>query len=225
MFLYAFVSFGLSFILLLFGVFSLKKVQHQSQVLFATIPIVLCIQQFCEGILWLALPFSDLHLLQKSTIFLHLNFTQLLWPLYIPLAILFLEKHMSRKIILSILVGIGFAVSCLLAHCLCNYNVHAQIHDSKILYIQPYPEKFKLLGSILFAIATIVPCFVSHIKQMRILGVLILFSYGISAIFYQSYLISVWCYFTIAISYSVWLIMKNTALINTNDETALPITI
>lgn len=225
MFLYAFVSFGLSFMLLLFGVFSLKKVQYQSQVLFATIPIVLCIQQFCEGILWLALPFSNLHLLQKSTVFLHLNFTQLLWPLYIPIAILFLEKHKSRKMILSILVGIGLVVSCFLAHCLCNYSVHAQIHQSTILYIQPYPEQFRLLGSILYAIATIVPCFVSHIKQMRILGVLILFSYGVGAVFYQSYLISVWCYFTIPISYSVWFIMKYTVLTNTNDETVLPITI
>ncbi|MGZ9675781.1 DUF6629 family protein [Flavobacterium sp. GNP001] len=225
MFLYAFVSFGLSFVLLLFGVFSLKKVQHQSQVLFATIPIVLCIQQFCEGVLWLVLPFSNLHLLQKCTVFFHLNFTQVVWPLYIPIAILFLEKHKIRKIILGILVGIGLIVSCFLAHCLCNYSVHAQIYESSILYIQPYPEDFRLLGSILYGTATIVPCFISHIKLMRVLGVMIFFSYCIGMFFYQNYLISVWCFFTIPISYSVWFILKNTALRNAKDAAVLPITI
>nr|WP_315250667.1 DUF6629 family protein [uncultured Flavobacterium sp.] len=200
-------SFSASIILSVIGVASLKKVQHKSQVVFASIPLLFAIQQVSEGILWLTLPYSNLQYLQKSTTFFFLIFAQIIWPLYVPVSILLLEKQKTRRNFQRILVGIGLLVSCYLAYCLCNYNVYAKIDCYHISYIQPYPEKFRVLGGILYGISTIVPSFFSHIKRMWILGVTILISYIITSLFYENYLISVWCFFASVISIAVWLIM------------------
>jgi hypothetical protein len=201
-------SFGAGIILSGIGAASLKKVQHQSQVMFAAIPLLFAIQQFSEGILWLSLPYPDLQYLQKNTTFFFLVFAQIIWPLYVPVSILLLEKQETRKNYQRILVCIGLLVSCYLAYCLCNYNVYAEIDCRHISYIQPYPEKFRILGGILYGIATIVPSFFSHIRRMWILGVTVLISYIITSLFYENYLISVWCFFASVISIAVWLIMS-----------------
>lgn len=52
------------------------------------------------------------------------------------------------------------------------------------------------------------PAFFSHIRHMRILGISVLLSYIISIIFYEDYLVSVWCFFASIISISVYIIMQ-----------------
>lgn len=201
-------SFGAGIVLSAIGIVSIKKVQHRSQFMFAAIPLLFAIQQFSEGILWLTLPYPDLQYFQRGTTFFFLIFAQIIWPLYVPVAILLLEKQKTRKNIQRILVGIGLLVSCHLAYCLYNYNVHAEIDCYHITYIQPYPEKFRVLSGILYGIATIAPSFFSHIRRMWMLGVTILISYIITYLFYENYLVSVWCFFASVISISVWIIMR-----------------
>lgn len=201
-------SFGAGVVLSAIGITSIKKVQHHYQCMFAAIPLLFAIQQFSEGILWLTLPYPDLQLIQRGTTFFFLIFAQIVWPVYIPVAILLLERQKTRKNIQRVLVGIGLLVSCNLAYFLINYEVHAEIDCYHITYIQSYPEKFRILGGILYGIATIAPAFFSHIKRMWMLGVTILISYIITALFYENYLISVWCFFASVISISVWVIMR-----------------
>jgi hypothetical protein len=86
-------SFGAGIVLSAIGVASLKKVIHPSQTLFAAIPILFAVQQLCEGFLWLALTHPGYSFLQDFTTYLFLSFAQVLWPLYVPLAVyLFQEK-------------------------------------------------------------------------------------------------------------------------------------
>lgn len=200
-------SFGAGILLSGIGVASLKKVQHQSQIMFAAIPLLFAIQQFSEGILWLILPHPDLKYLQGSTTFFFLIFAQVVWPLYVPVAIMLLEKQKTRKNFQKILVGIGLLVSCHLAYCLFTYNVYSVIDCYHISYIQLYPDQFRAVSGLLYGIAIIVPPFFSHIKRMWMLGVTILISYVITSLFYETYLVSVWCFFASIISISVWVVM------------------
>jgi hypothetical protein len=55
--------------------------------------------------------------------------------------------------------------------------------------------------------ATILPPFFSPLKRMWMLGLAILISYIISAIFYEHYILSVWCFFASVISISVYAII------------------
>ncbi len=48
-------SFGTGIILAVISVASLKKVQYLNHVYFAAIPLIFCIQQITEGLLWLVL--------------------------------------------------------------------------------------------------------------------------------------------------------------------------
>nr|WP_156062649.1 DUF6629 family protein [Flavobacterium chilense] len=124
------------------------------------------------------------------------------------MAILLLEKEKTRKHIQRVLVAIGILVSAYLTYCLFNFNIRSEIDCYHIAYIQTYPEPFRIMGGLLYIIATILPPFFSHIRRMWWLGVMVLISYVITTVFYESYLVSVWCFFASVISLSVYLIMS-----------------
>jgi hypothetical protein len=201
------VSFGAGAVLTVIGVATIKKTQHSSQLLFASIPFIFGMQQIAEGILWLSLPNPDYLNVQTIFTYVFLFFAQILWPLWVPVAILLLEKESTRKNIQKVLVGAGLLVGAYLAYCLLFYRVEAKIVGQHIMYLQDYPVSFRNYGIILYALATIVPPFFSHIKNMWLLGVIILLSYVIAAIFYEHYVLSVWCFFASIISLSILFII------------------
>ena len=144
---------------------------------------------------------------QKIFTYIFLFFAQIVWPLWVPIAILLLEKNATRKNIQKVLVGAGLIVGAYLAYCLLTFNVEAKIIGHHITYLQDYPSSFRNYGIILYALATIVPPFFSHIKRMWMLGTTILISYIITKIFYTDYIISVWCFFAAVISGVVFAIL------------------
>jgi len=204
-------SFGAGAVLTIIGVAAIKKTHHKSQLLFASIPFIFGVQQLAEGVLWVSLPNPDLVNIQKIATYTFLFFAQVVWPIWVPIAILFLEKSKTRKTIQRILIGIGIFVGCYLSSCLLIFNVEAKIIGHHIAYMQDYPDSLRYYVIILYSLATIAPSFFSHIKWMWILGTCILVSYIIAAIFYQHYIISVWCFFSSIISISIYMIMVEIA--------------
>lgn len=200
-------SFGAGIVLSVIGVVSLKKAQAPSQLLFASIPLFFAAQQIVEGFLWLSLPRPNWTQWQKPLTYLFLIFAQIIWPLWVPISILLLEKDGKSEKTQKALVGLGFLVSVYLGYCLLNYPVHAVIMGSHISYVQDYPKDLRIYIGALYVIATIAPPFFSSIRRMWMLGTSILISYLIATLFYNHYLVSVWCFFASVISVSVYLIM------------------
>ena len=200
-------SFSAGIVLTVIGIVAIKKVQHRSQFMFAAIPLVFAVQQFSEGLLWLTLPYPELQFVQKNTAYFFLIIAQILWPIYVPVAILLVEKEKTRKKIQWVLIVFGLLASCRLAYCLLVYDANALIDCYHITYIQDYPQKLRWVTGILYVISTIAPPFFFHIKRMWMLGTTIMISYLITALFYENYLVSVWCFFASIISISVWFIM------------------
>lgn len=201
-------SFSAGVVLTAIGVASIKKVQHPSQTMFALIPFIFAIQQVSEGLLWLSIPNEEWSYLQISITYFYLIIAQIIWPVWVPVSILLLEKEKTRKRTQRILVAVGILVSIYLTYCLFNFNIRSEIDCYHIAYIQTYPETFRVLGGLLYIVATILPPFFSHIRRMWWLGVMVLISYVITTIFYESYLVSVWCFFASVISLSVYFIMS-----------------
>ncbi|RKR84718.1 hypothetical protein BDD43_4969 [Mucilaginibacter gracilis] len=207
-------SFGAGVALTVIGVASLKKVQHPSQILFAAIPLIFAVQQIAEGVLWLILPHPALLHLQKYITYFFLVFAQIIWPLWLPVAVLLLEKSKTRRLFQKILIGIGLLVSGYLTYCLIHYPVHADINCYHIAYEQVYPAKLRVMGGLLYIIATIAPPLFSHIRRMWILSLTVFISYIITTVFYDNYVVSVWCFFASVVSLSVYFIMREVSEID-----------
>jgi hypothetical protein len=208
-------SFGAGIVLAVIGVATIKKREQPSQIYFAAIPFLFCIQQISEGFLWLALQNPIFSPLEKPSIYIFLFLAQVVWPLWLPLAVLKLEQEKARKKMLLILLAIGMLVSFYLAYCLFSYNVHAKIVGYHISYQQDYPIRFGGYGDFLYIAATILPPLISSIKRMWILGIIILVSYIITMFYYVDNIISVWCFFASAISFMVLYILQ---LIKNKEE-------
>lgn len=200
-------SFSAGVVLTVIGIATIKKADHKSLLLFAGIPFVFGVQQFAEGILWLTIPTSNYYVLQKIVTYIYLFFAHILWPLCVPIAILLIEKSRTRKTIQKILVASGILVSFYLAYCLATYPVKAVIEGHHIKYILGYSDLLNNFWIFLYALATIAPPFFSHIKRMWMLGITILISYIITAVFYENYILSVWCFFSSIISLFIYAIM------------------
>lgn len=201
-------SLGAGLALSIIGVLSIKKVQRPSLLLFASIPFIFGVQQLAEGVLWLTLPHPEYINTQRVATFVFLFFAQLLWPLWVPIAILMAEKKETRKNVQKVLVGLGLLMSFYLAYCLLTFNVEAKIVGKHITYFQNYPVSLQPYSMVLYLIVTITPTFFSHVKHMWLLGVCILISYIITMIFYEHYVVSVWCFFSSIISLSIYAIIR-----------------
>jgi hypothetical protein len=200
-------SFGAGVVLSIIGVASMKKIQHPSQILFASIPLLFAVQQIAEGILWVTLPNPAYTLMSQVMTYVFLFFAQFFWPLWVPIAILMLEKESKRKRFQKILVGMGMIVALYFAYCLILYPVHATIVGYHVTYKVEYPNLLGRYGGIFYLIATVAPPFFSHIKRMWMVGTTMFISYLITAIFYDHYVVSVWCFFASIISISIYAIM------------------
>lgn len=126
-------------------------------------------------------------------------FAQVVWPIIVPLSVLLLEKDCNNRKPLRVILVIGLLVASYMAYCLVFYNVRASISCYHIQYDVYYPIQLKFSG-IFYFIPTVIPPIISSIKRLRLLGVIILLSYIFTDIFYENYLVSVWCYFAAIIS-------------------------
>ncbi|MGE0567892.1 MAG: DUF6629 family protein [Bacteroidia bacterium] len=190
-------SFSVGVIIAGFGTISLIKAEKPNQKMFAAMPLIFAAQQFTEGTLWLALENNNVQL-QKFSTMLFLFIAQVIWPLWVPLSIRILEKN--RKLSLDIMTIFGAGVSIYLAYCLFSYHVSAKIESYHILYQLEYPPTIRNIGGIIYLIVTIAPPFFASLKHIWILGSSIFVSYVLAFIFYESYVISVWCFFSAVIS-------------------------
>jgi len=203
-------SFGASAILAVAGFISVKKVVKREQIMFASIPIIFSIQQFTEGFVWIALKdphYSDWH---SIPVIIFLVVAQIVWPVWVPLSILLIEKNEKRKKVLKLLVVLGSLLALFLAYRILYSSVSAAITPYHIQYEIdfPYRQYFAIIFSAYF-LTTIVSPFISSGKRMISLGLLNLTSLIITMIFFEDYIISVWCFFSALISWNVILVMKD----------------
>lgn len=218
-------SFGASAVLGTIGVLSITKAKTKPQKLFGTIPLLFAVQQLTEGLLWISISNVDMVSWQPLLTYTFLFFAMAVWPLWIPLTIRMLEKNESRKKIINVFVWIGAFVAIgvcfiLFSHSVkvvtpfcftCPDDVSASLRDH-LHYefaIPTFVKNLIVAFSILYIAATIVTPFISSIKKMKWLGIVFLASYLFAIIFYNGFVISVWCFFAALLSFVVlWIILE-----------------
>jgi hypothetical protein len=216
-------SFGAGAVLGVVGIVAITKAKTRSQKVFATIPLIFAVQQVTEGLLWLSLKDEAENSLRSLLTYIYLVFAMGIWPFWISFTVWLLEKDRRRKKIMNFLLAIGTIVAIIVVLVLSLYPVEVM---TPLCRTCPVPEAAsvadhlhyeftfpatakKLIGvfTVLYIVATIVTPLLSTIRKMKWLGIVFLVSYLFAVMFYQGYVVSVWCFFAALLSFVVlWII-------------------
>ena len=207
--------------ILVIGAIAIQQSRNIPQKIFACIPLVFAVQQLCEGVLWLS--FSDPNFVRWHNVSMYtfLVFAQCLWPILVPFSMLLFEKEKGRRKILLILFTVGLFTAIYLCACLLNFPVLAYVYGHHIKYELGFPCGLKLVTDITYMAAAVLSPFVSSIKKVRLFGWMLLGSYILTSLLYETYLASVWCFFAAILSLVIVIIIRG--LVKESDATKISI--
>lgn len=200
-------SFTVSAVLMVTAIASIKKATAPKQIVFASIPLVFSIQQCIEGFIWLSLTGAGNAQWQMPCTYFFLWIAMVVWPLWVPLSFLLVETDKKRREILSIIVGVGTALSVYMMFALFYYPVNSIVIDHHIHYDLLFPYYLRWFSSVLYFLPTVLSPLVSSIKKTWMLGALVIAANIVSRIFFHDYILSVWCFLAALISVVVLRIM------------------
>jgi hypothetical protein len=201
-------SFIAGSVLAVAGLASISQVRKPAHLLFACIPLIFAIQQVCEGFVWLSLSdtgFSGWHTFAK---YAFLIFAQVIWPFWIPLAFLSIERLSERRKIIRYFLFAGIAVSIMLTWRLIFSPAIAQIDGCHISYNIGTTTVLQIVTGVLYIAAIVIAPFFSSWKRAVTLAVVNVVSLVITQVFFEAYLVSVWCFFAAVQSVLVFFIMR-----------------
>ncbi len=169
------------------------------------------IQQFLEGCVWLGLLNNYNSLFKNLAVYGFVFFAFIFWPAYIPVCMYRLEQNGSVRRFLKLFSVIGFGTALLLLERVIYFGVTAQLANCHIMYNSQLAQFSLLLTWIVmvaYLIATVGSMLVSTFAGMRLMGVIIGFTYIAAYLFYFNFLISVWCFFAAITSVFIYRLVK-----------------
>ncbi|AEA44614.1 DUF6629 family protein [Fluviicola taffensis] len=190
------------------GVASISQVRKPVHLVFAFMPILFGLQQLFEGFVWLSLldvGFSKWHTFSK---YAFLIFAQIIWPFWIPLSFLSIERLPERRKIIRYFLFAGIAVSMILTCRLIFSPAIAQIDGCHISYKIGTTTVLQIVTGVLYIAAIVVAPFFSSWKRSISLAVANVVSLVITHLFFEVYLVSVWCFFAAVQSVLVFFIIR-----------------
>ena len=199
-------SFAAGAVLLGAGAAALHQVRKPAEWPFACIPLWFSVQQFSEGLLWLALTDPAYAAWQTSSTYMFFLFAQVFWPLWLPFAVWKLEEEPLRRHILRFVLAAGLLVGVFLIYSMARFGVEAFIEAHHIRYGPKYP--LGLPRTILYILVVASPLFISSRRRLPLFGIVILGALLITLLFYERYLVSVWCFFAAVSSALIWWIVR-----------------
>ncbi len=190
-------SFAAGTCLLGLGTLTWRAARRPCERPFAAIPLLFATQQFIEGLIWLT--FSDEAARVNAILtYAYTLFSHLLWPVFVPLAVLLIEPPGWRRRALAACVVAGTLVSASLLFSIAEGGIVSRPTGHHIEYIAPH--YFALATMALYLLSTSASQLLSTHGAVRAFGLLSLLSFGAAYVAYATWFISVWCYFAAALS-------------------------
>jgi hypothetical protein len=199
-------SFAAAGFLLGIGTLTWKSASAPAERPFAAIPLLFATQQLIEGLLWLTLDHDTARIGTLLT-YAYTFFSHLLWPVFVPLAVLLIEPRGWRRRALAACVAAGAVVSASLLYTMGQYGIVAHVSGHHIEYITPH--FFALATMTLYLLSTSASQLLSTHGSVKAFGLLALLSFGAAYVAYTTWFISVWCYFAGVLSAVVLLHFKS----------------
>ena len=204
------------------GVAALTGARTTGARLLAGVPLLFAIHQFAEGILWLALADPARAAWGGPAMRVYLTVSKVVWPVWVPLAILALETDPGRRRPLGALLVLGMLLAPALAYGLGAYPVTANIAGPHIQYRQDSPPLFRWVSDLAYPLAVVLPPLIASNRLTRGVGLLLLASLVITKLLYFQYFASVWCFFAAIISVLVVLVVRAVPARMTRPAPPLP---
>ena len=198
-------SFSAGAFLLGIGTLTLRSAMttHERRALpFAAIPLLFAVQQLVEGVIWLS--FRD-EATQLNSVMTHVYsfFSHVLWPVYVPVAVVLMEPEGWRRRVLIAFIAAGAAVGAYLLYVLVAFPVVSRPTSQHIEYDSPH--FFAAATMTLYLLSTALSPLLSTHRMVVVFGILALLSFGAAYAFYATWFISVWCFFAALLSMVVYL--------------------
>ena len=183
--------------LLAVGSVTLRLARRPAEYPFALVPALFGIQQLIEGGLWLTFPDREPHL---NAVLTHVYslFSHVLWPIYVPLAVLALEPERWRRRALFVLALAGAATGLYLLYFLLMEPIFSRVADGHIDYVSLHFYVAVFLTA--YVLATCASSLLSSHRTVRWFGLATFVSLVAAAAFYAAWFISVWCFFAAMMS-------------------------
>jgi hypothetical protein len=195
-------SFTAGAFLLGIGTLTLRAVRSPREFPFAAIPLLFAVQQLIEGVIWLTFS-REAPLLNVLMTYAYSFFSHVLWPIYVPLAVLLIEPPGWRRQALVAFLVAGLGVGLYLLVMLIAFPVVSRPTGQHVEYVSPH--FFVAVAMTLYLLSTSVSLVLSTHRIVRLFGALALVSFGIAYAFYAVWFISVWCLFAALLSAVVYL--------------------
>ena len=195
-------SFSAGVVLAGLGTLTLKSVVHPRELPFAAIPLLFAVQQLSEGVIWLTFR-HEAPLLNAVMTHVYSFFSHVLWPVYVPVAVLLMEPSGRRRQALFAFVVAGVAVGVYLLYVMFAYPVVSRTTSQHIEYDSPH--FFAVVTMTLYLVSITFSLLLSTHRTVKVFGVLALFSFVAAYYFYATWFISVWCFFAALLSAVIYL--------------------
>lgn len=185
------------------GMLTVRKSQGGRELPLALIPLLFGLQQLTEGVVWLSLG-SDLGpSWQDGSTFVYSMFSHVLWPIFVPIAILLVEPSIWRRKAIGGFVALGLVVGLYLLFFLIRFPIDARVIENSVSYDSPHLYLPVVLVGYLLA-TTISGLFSSH-WCLNVFGVLAFGLAVVAAVVSLTTFVSVWCFYAAILSFLVYL--------------------
>ena len=197
-------SFTAGAALLCIGALTLRRADRVAELPYAAIPALFGLQQLVEGGLWLTLADEASHL---NSILTHVYslFSHVLWPIFVPIAVLLLEAVPWRRNVLKVLAAAGSLSGIYLLYFWAVDPTTSKVIGHHIFYDSPHFYIGIIL--VLYVLGTCVSSLLSSHAAVQWFGVATLASFT-AAYAFSFWFISVWCFFAAIMSATIWLYFR-----------------
>lgn len=202
-------SFTAGAVLTAAGVITLKHVKRKEVKPLALIPFLFGVQQLVEGFVWLSIAHSWTQLNFFAT---HgfVFFSNIVWPILVPFAVLSIEKAGWRRSALLFCSLVGGLVGVYSFLTIVQQPIQSQISCNSVHYLfTPIVQLPTVINIAFYFIATCLSCLLSSHKLIKIFGICAVTFLAISLYFYTVTFVSVWCFFSAILSLIIYYFVKN----------------
>jgi hypothetical protein len=172
----------------------------------AAFPVLFALQQVVEGLLWLDLDSPEPGALRGVLVDGFQGYAEVFWPVYAPLAVLLIERQRWHRILVSVCLVVGVALSAYLLLAMIGHPYQASVGEGHIVYHNDfqYPTGIEVP----YLLATTFSLLLSSHRRVQGLGLVIVFGFAVAYVSFHHSYISVWCFFAAIASVLVYLYVR-----------------
>lgn len=187
------------------GCYLVYKFWNDKRRFLAMIPLFFAIQQFCEGVVWVALNTNHYpDFFSSLAQYTYMFFAYLFWPIWMPFAFMWAEREPLRRAYIALFVFLGSLIFIFDGYQLLVYGAeNVKIMGRNITY-----GESPLLRQLGYLFVTVSAYFISSIPKMWIIGTGLILAFIVSELIFPHAFASVWCFTAAIVTAGLFFFLK-----------------